>query len=305
MPFAAHFMQGCRYENLTTIRTSGDRFNLGRWNNFLYTSRLAAALGIWPWADVFKSPETGNVLLATLSAGPVGIGDAMGAETKTNLLQAVRADGVIIKPDTSIVPLDRSYIADALQQPVPLTASTHTWHGGIKTEYVFAFRRPKTSESQVEFSLAELDVAGPAYVYDYFAGTGQWLVAGGKFSAALPGSGMVFYVIAPAGKSGIAFLGDRDKFVGTGKQRVASLLEAPGKLTADIVFAENETAVTLHGYAEVAPKVSVAAGQAGAVAFEPATGHFSVAVKPDAAAPVDNSTGDPVRHATVILKISG
>ena len=37
----------------------------------------------------------------------------MGAENKANLFQAVRADGVIVKPDASIVPLDRSYIADA------------------------------------------------------------------------------------------------------------------------------------------------------------------------------------------------
>jgi hypothetical protein len=305
MPLAAHFMQGCRYENLTTIRTSGDRFNPDHWNNFLYTSRLAASLGIWPWADVFKSPETGNVLLATLSAGPVGIGDAMGAETKTNLFQAVRAHGVIVKPDTAIVPLDRSYLADAQQKPAPLIASTCTRHGGIKTEYVFAFRRPKTSGSRVDFSLAELGLDEPAYVFDYFAGTGQRLGAGGKFSAPLPKSGMVFYVVAPVGKSGIAFLGDREKFVGTGKQRISSLQDSPGKLTAKIVFAENENAVTLHGYAEIAPTVSVEAGQAGAVQFDAATKHFSVEVKPDANTPAENSTGDPIRRATVILKTSG
>ncbi len=304
MPFAAHFMQGCRYENLTTIRTSGDRFNLGRWNNFLYTSRLASSLGIWPWADVFKSTETGNVLLATLSAGPVGIGDAIGTETKSNLLQAVRADGVIIKPDASIVPLDRSYIADAQQKPLPLIASTHTQHDGIKTAYVFAFRRPKSSENQVEFSPAELGLDEPVCVYDYFTGTGQRLESGGTYSALLPKSGMVFYVVAPVLKSGITFLGDRDKFVGTGRQRISSLQDAPGKLTTQVVFAKSETAVTIHGYAEVAPKVSVESGQAGAVQYDAATKHFSVEVTPDASAPVDNSGGDPVRRATVILKIS-
>jgi hypothetical protein len=304
MPFAAHFMQGCRYENLTTIRTSGDRFNLGRWTSFLYTSRLAAALGIWPWADVFKSTETGNVLLATLSAGPVGIGDAMGAETGTNLQQAVRADGVIVKPDASIVPLDRCYIADARQTPAPLVASTHTRQGGIRTEYLFAFRRPKTSESQVDFTLAEIGLDAPAYVYDYFAQTGRSLAAGGAFSATLPKSGMAFYVVSPVGKSGIAFLGDRDKFVGTGRQRISSLKDLPGKLTANILFAESETTVTLHGYAELAPKVSVESGHAGAVQFDAATRHFSVEVECDPQAPLDHSSGDPVRHAKVILKTS-
>ena len=46
----------------------------------------------------YMSRETNNVLLATLSAGPVGTGDAMGAENKANLFQAVRADGVIVNP---------------------------------------------------------------------------------------------------------------------------------------------------------------------------------------------------------------
>jgi hypothetical protein len=305
MPYAAHFMQGCKYENLTTIRASGDRFNLGRWNNFLYTSHLAAALGIWPWTDVFKSGETGNVLLATLSAGPVGIGDAMGAETMINLQQSVRTDGVIIKPDAPIVPLDRSYIADAQHMIAPMIAGTHTRHGGITTAYIFAFRRPKTPESQVEFSPAEVGFGQPAYVYDYFTHTGQLIPVGGKFSASLPDRGLAFYVVAPVGKSGIAFLGDRDKFVGTGRQRISSLQDSPGQLNANIVFAENETAVTLAGYARLAPKVSVQSGQAGTVQFDPATRYFSVEVKCDPGVPTDNSSGDPIRQATVVLNTSG
>ena len=82
MALPRHFLQGARYGNLTTIRTSGDRFTRSKWDAFLYTSRLATALGIWPWADVFMSTETDNVLIATLSAGMVGNGDKIGAENK-------------------------------------------------------------------------------------------------------------------------------------------------------------------------------------------------------------------------------
>ncbi|HMX63466.1 MAG TPA: hypothetical protein PKD58_10400, partial [Candidatus Sumerlaeota bacterium] len=88
MPYACYYMQGARYENLTTVRTCTDRFNPIRWNDFLYVSRLASALGQWPWSDVYNSTERDNVLLSTLSAGAVGIGDAIGRETKTNLLRA-------------------------------------------------------------------------------------------------------------------------------------------------------------------------------------------------------------------------
>jgi hypothetical protein len=303
MPYPCYFLQGSRYENLTTIRTSGDRFNTNHWNDFLYTSRLAASMGIWPWTDVYMSDETDNVLLSTLSAGPVGIGDAIGAEDKANLLQAVRADGVIVKPDTPIVPLDRSYIADAEMKAAPLTASTYTDRDGIKTEYVFAFNRPKTPDDTVHFAPAELGLSGPVYVYDYFSGAGKLLNDGANFSAPLGRNASAFYVVAPVGRSGTAFLGDKDKFVGTGKQRIASLQDEAGRLTVGLAFAGNEKSVVLHGYAAAAPKVTVLAGQDDGVQYNPATHYFTVKIKSDAAAPVDHSGGDPVRRATVILEM--
>ncbi|MDB6017190.1 MAG: hypothetical protein JWR19_1679 [Pedosphaera sp.] len=302
MPYPCYFLQGSRYENLTTIRTSGDRFHQNKWNDFLYTSRLAAAMGIRPWADVYMSDETNNVLLSTLSAGPVGIGDAIGAENKANLLQAVRADGVIVKPDATIVPLDRSYIADAGKKPVPLTASTHTDRDGIRTEYVFAFNRSKTPEDKVHFSAAELGLSGPTYVYDYFSGAGKLLNRGAQFSAPLGKEASAFYVVAPVGKSRIAFLGDKNKFVGTGRQRIASLHDEAGRLTVGVVFAKTEESVMLHGYASVVPKVMALAGQDDKVQYNPDTHYFTVKVKSDLAAPTDNATGDPVRLLTVVLE---
>ena len=92
----------------------GDRFEQGKWTEFLYGSRLASALGAWPWADVFMSTEEDNLLLATLSAGMVGVGDELGAASKQNLLKAVRGDGVIVKPDAPIVPLDAAWLYDCV-----------------------------------------------------------------------------------------------------------------------------------------------------------------------------------------------
>ena len=98
---ARMFLQGAKYPNLTTIRVSDDRFERKKWNNFLYTSMLAEAVGRWPWVDVFKSTEIDNLRLSVLSAGPVGVGDEIGKESKENLMQAVRPDGVIVKPDAA------------------------------------------------------------------------------------------------------------------------------------------------------------------------------------------------------------
>ena len=302
MPYPCYFLQGSRYDNLTTIRTSGDRFNPDKWNDFLYTSRLAAAMGIWPWADVYRSAETNNLLLSTLSAGPVGIGDPIGAEDKNNLLKAVRADGVIVKPDVSIVPLDRSYIADAQHAESPLVAGTYTDHDGLKTGYVFAFNRSKADNNEVRFSPSELGLKTPVYVYDYFAGASRRLNTGKTFSTTLAGQGSAFYVVAPVGKSGIAFLGDAGKFVSTGKQRIASLRDEPGRLTVDIVFAKTEESVILHGYADGAPKVTALSGKAGAVQYDAATQHFTVELKPDVTLPTGEFIGDPVHKMTAVLE---
>jgi len=302
MPYPCHFLQGSRYDNLTTIRTSGDRFNSDKWNDFLYTSRLAAAMGIWPWADVFMSSETNNLLLSTLSAGPVGIGDQLGAEDKNNLLKAVRADGVIVKPDVSLLPLDQSYIADAQHVEAPLVAGTYTDHNGLKTGYIFAFNRSKTDNEKVRFSPSEPGLKAEVYVYDYFAGTARHLNAGKTFSAVLAAQAGAFYVVAPVGQSGIAFLGDAGKFVSAGKQRISSLRDEPGKLTVDIVFAKTEQSVLLHGYAVRAPEVTAQSGKAGMVQYDPTTQHFSLELKPDMTLPVDEVMGDPVRKMTVVLK---
>ena len=302
MPYPCYFLEGSHYENLTTIRTSGDRFNTNHWNDFLYTSRLAESMGIWPWTDVYMSSEIDNLLLSTLSAGPVGIGDAIGTVNKANLLQAVRADGVIVKPDAPIVPLDSSYIADAINKPAPLTASTCTDHDGIKTAYVFAFNRPGTPTGRVRFSSAEVGLSGPAYVYDYFSRSGHLLKDRAHFTAPLTGDACAFYAVAPVGPSGIAFLGDRNKFVGTGRQRIASLHDEPGKLTVGVVLAPNEPSVILHGYAAIKPKITVISGLDDPVQYDPASHYFRIEVKPAAGdAPVSDSSGNPVRQLTVVL----
>ena len=83
MPLPRHFLQGSQYSNLTTIRTSPDRLSREHWRPFLFNGRLATALGEWPSTDVFMSAETDNLLLATLSGGIVGVGDAIGNSIAT------------------------------------------------------------------------------------------------------------------------------------------------------------------------------------------------------------------------------
>jgi hypothetical protein len=251
------FLQGSKYGNLTTARVSPDGFQRGHWDPFLYNSRLASALGIFPFTDNVYSSDLNGLLLATHSAGMVGVGDAMGKENAANLLQAVRPDGVIVKPDVPMVPMDSTYIADAQAQinstvTPPMLASTYTDHDGVKTFYVFGYSRAADgSNSVVGFTPSDLGIPGPTYVYNYFTHAGQLVNPGNVFVDSVDTNGS-YYVVAPVGPSGIALLGDTGKFASSGLQRIPHVDDS-GILNLRMVFAYGEQAGTIQGYSPTSP----------------------------------------------------
>ncbi|WP_316812375.1 hypothetical protein [Pedobacter heparinus] len=256
MGLPRYFMQGVKYNNLTTIRTAGDRFMPKRWMYFLFTSQLAYEMGIWPWSDVFKSAEMDNMIVSVLSAGPVGTGDLIGTENKANILMACRADGVLVKPDVPLLPLDQNYVQMARKEERPIVAATHTLHGKLKTGYVFAFGNDTTKINQFSFGLSELSMQGRSVVFNPQKHTVEVLEAGKRFSADLPEEKYAFYIVAPITTSGIAFLGDAGKITATGKKRITGISDAGKKLQVKVLFAKEESAVTLKGYSRQRVKSS-------------------------------------------------
>ncbi|MGH9607550.1 MAG: hypothetical protein ACRD3N_17810 [Terracidiphilus sp.] len=320
MALPSDFLQGSLYGSLTSIRTSDDRFSPPRWRDFLYTSQLAYAIGSWPWTDVFFSHETDNMLIGTLSAGPVGAGDALGAEDRKNIMMAVRGDGVIVKPDVPLMPLDRMYIEDAAAAAAgaankrsgnetphhgqsPFIASTWTDDGAIRTAYVFAFSRSPVVYQTVRFTPEEAGAASPACVYDYFSHLVSHVGGGEEFKAFIGPDETGYYVVAPTGPSGIAFFGDRGKFASMGKERIASVEEGAHSVMAQVLFAAGDGSVTLFGDAPSAPSVVVHGGSAGAVSFRQSDGYFSVRVTPDSSNPAVTVDGDPVRRVRIEIAL--
>jgi len=272
MPLPRHFLQGTRYPNLLTIRVSGDRFEKAHWRSFLFNGRLASALGEWPWTDVFMSTETTNLLLATLSASIVGVGDAIGTFDRANLLRAARADGVIVKPDDTITPLDRSYIEAANGRRSPIIATAHTRHARSTTTYVFAFAQT-SAEQTATLSPSALGYAGPVYAYDVFNEHGTYLAPDAAATIAAPETG-AYWIVVPVGPSGIGFLGDAEKFVSNGRNRVARIDDG-GTLTARIVFAAGENRIRLRGFSGAQPTVSAARARVENLRHDPQTGLFT------------------------------
>ncbi len=272
---ARHFLQSSKYNNLTTIRTSEDRFNQSRWWNFLYASRLASAVGIWPFTDVFMSSETGNILLATLSAGPVGVGDAINSVNARNLKRAARRDGVIVKPDVPITPLDSSFWNDSNSAQAPLVAATYSDFGDLRAWYFFAYA--EGANTQASFHLADAGVTGPVYLYDFFNGAGSVVQPGDVVS--LDATGYRYQIAAPLGQSGIAILGDTGHFVSLGKKRITALTD-DGAAHVTVAFAKGETGRTLRAYSPVAVAVTATNGRVGKVIYNGASGMLTFRVMP-------------------------
>jgi autotransporter-associated beta strand protein len=284
MALPRHFLQSTLYSNLLTMRVSGDRFEISKYLAFLYTSQLAGALGVWPWTDVYFSSESRNLLLGTLSAGPVGVGDALGGINVTNLAKAVRPDGVIVKPDVPLTPIDQSYINDAKGSNSPMVAAAFVNHGNSCAAYVFAFAQTTTA-TNASFIPSQLGFSGSAYVYDYFNHSGSVISAANafNFSTTMPSNNVngSYFVIVPVGPSGIAFLGDTNQFVTLGKKRISTLADA-GVLKVTVLFAAGETNLTLSGYAPASPYSGALSGAAGGLSYDGVAHLFSLNVAPDA-----------------------
>ena len=280
MPLPRHYLQSSLYSNITTIRTSKDIFQQSRWDQFLYGSQLAGALGVWPWSDVFMSTQTNNLLFSTLSAGPVGVGDAIGSLNARNLLLAVRLDGVIVKPDVPLVPLDKTIINDSAGLTHPMVASTSTNFGAITAHYVAGYNR--TSDLKLAFSPSALGMTRTAFVYNYFRKAGKIVQPQQTFSDTIA-NGIAYYIVMPIGPSGAAFLGDNGHYVSLGKKRITALTDN-GTITASIAFAARESARIVFGYSPTAPAITATHGQVGTVNYTSSTGLFNVLVMPGSGA---------------------
>jgi hypothetical protein len=296
MPLPRHFLQGTRYSNLLTIRVSGDRFEKQQWPSFLFNGRLASALGEWPWTDVFMSSETSNLLLATLSASIVGVGDALGQFDRANLNRVVRADGVIVKPDDPITPLDSAYIEQASDPQSPVLAAAHTRHESSITSYVFAFGHDAERRT-ARFSPAALGYERPVYAYNAFGDHGMSVTPTEAVEFAVPDQG-AYWIVVPVGASGVGFLGDAGKFVSNGRKRIASIVDT-GVLSVRVIFSAGESRLRLHGFSRGRPDVRAARATVENLAYDRRTGlfHFDLVAKSGTSpvvtlkAPVNTKTG--------------
>jgi hypothetical protein len=298
MPLARHMLAAFKYERVHTIRVSGDRFNWSHWDAEMYGSIIVNAGGAWPTVDNFRTTEKRNLLLGVLSAGPLPLGDKIGAFVPID--EAIRSDGLILKPDVSMVPTDASFVAEATAieefygvsaanpgpsqgvkgaKPIlpPLVAHAYSDFGSNKVEHVFAYSRDVNALAPVSVSPQDFGFAGDVYVYDYFNRTGWRQPSTQTIDTSVDSQGS-YFVIASIGPSKMAFVGDLSKFVPASKQRVRSLTDN-GQITATLQFNAGEK-VTISFFASSTPVVSADGATVSAPAFDSTTGLYHVTLAP-------------------------
>lgn len=282
MALPGYFMASTQLQNVRTIRSSDDRFIRARWDAFLYTSEFAHAVGLWPWSDVFMSNELPNLVLSTLSAGPVGTGDLLGSIDAANLKRAMRRDAVLLKPDVPLVPINAMYIVDATggnrAKSAPMVATTQSNFGTATEHYVFAYPRVKGAIG-VDVPLSELGIDEPVYAWNWVTHTGELLSPGRQLQMRFVG-GWSYEVLAPVNTAGIALLGDTSKIVPLARKRFTTVSNR-NTVKAKVVFAPNEKQVVITGYASHEPNVRAITGSVSGLNYSPTTQLFSFEVHPD------------------------
>jgi len=268
----ADWLQTVTLQNVTSVRTSGDYrylFDNGlNWVWFLHGNAFARALGLHPYKDVFLTHgETGlgpgekygeaESLLASLSAGPVGIGDRLGHTDRALVLRSCRPDGVLVKPDVPVAACDRCFRESAYFEKAPLVGETYSLHPAGRWHYVVCFNAWRGKEPMdFRVELADLGQArppGPALLYDWRRQVFGRLGRDGGWTASLSFQDFDYRVVCPVLPGEFALFGDVSKWATVGDHRVAEIEAVAGELRFDLLGAPLER-VEVRGWSAGTPR---------------------------------------------------
>ena len=232
-------------EAVTTVRASVDYYpNTPQWN-IGYTSLLADALGLRPSKDLWwssnralgrygrtwsKSAEHNarlHAAMATLSTGPVMLGDLIGAEDHALIMRSCRADGALLQPDRPATPIDTNILARVapdVHGPKGVVLSTHANVSGQLWTYILVV-------AVSTYGLHADEVLLPPSSLGYVAVESKAARVARPFDAAnaLPLQSrdemdFQLWTVAPRLSNGWVLLGEAGtKWVGVSRRRIASV----------------------------------------------------------------------------------
>jgi hypothetical protein len=204
------------------------------WKQLLFTSAFYGAVGIWPSRDNIQTVADPNAeedtLIANLLGGEIQLGHRIGECNFDLLAKTSRAgDGLILKPDHPIVPLDRSYVEGGAVGYTQSNLSGLSWY------YVLSL---PSAGYMPEFAPSDLGLDGKWAVYRYDAKTVSVRSADSAIKLE-KNAKHEYFVLAPVMTNGMAVIGDVDKLVTMADMRIA-FVEPEGKQALRIGVISNQ-----------------------------------------------------------------
>lgn len=257
MPGPAHLLDAVDRHAVTTVRTSVDHMTEyakeAFWPAFHIVNMIAASLGLLPFKDNFHTTEFRSqeeALISALSAGMVGIGDALGSADPLLIFRTCMKNGLLLKPDRPATPIDAMF----LEHKRPYTVFTWSDRKGLgKWTYLAAFRLaledPLRSDEDRLWSVLlyegkplqemyylpdvitdwdvdlarDLGVMGPIVAYDWMTGIAE-VVEGTLHLPPIVGyADHDYFVLVPILSNGLALIGETEKFVTLADKRFISI----------------------------------------------------------------------------------
>jgi hypothetical protein len=224
-----------------------DRNDAFVWKHLLFASAFYGSVGIWPSRDNIQTVADPNafedLLLANLMGGSIELGHRIG-EANWELLKKVyrEADGLVLKPDRPIAPLDRCYLDGSAVGYTESNISGKRWY------YVLSL---PPAGYLAQFSPSDVGAAGVWAVFDWDRKTVSVREAGSPINL-LREAKHQYFVLAPILENGMAVIGDPDKFITMADQRIASV-ESSSKSVRVGVISSPEMNATVVGYAAQRP----------------------------------------------------
>jgi len=224
------------------------------WKHILFTSALYGAVGLWPSRDNTQTVADPNaledLLLANLMGGEIQLGHRIGEANFELIRKTYReGDGLVLKPDHPIAPLDRCYLE---QCAVGWTSSTIE---GRQWFYVLSL---PASGYAANFELSDLHLNGKWAVYDYDTHSASVVDA----SMPIPlrqVSKHEYLIAAPVLSHGMAVFGDVNKFVSMADMRIASVKASETGVDVGVIASSAKSPVIV-GYADSLPHLVTAGG---------------------------------------------
>lgn len=207
MPLPSDLLASLQHSHVTNYRASDDYAGSSVTNYNIQTSSLLGwSLGLRPSKDVFFTTDNApdnpyikrlnknhptvpgvdlelNALIATLSTGPVAMGDGAGATNRALIMRSCTEDGSLLQPEKPLTGIDAMY--DGRGRPpggIPIAGGAQVWttYSEVTTTTSAppsasstAFRSGTTNAASTtassavqSYMLVSIDVEGPYFAVD-------------------------------------------------------------------------------------------------------------------------------------------